>query len=207
MENINSTYNTRQDKLLMPEYGRNIQMMVDYALSLTNREERQRCAETIIQTMAQLQSQLSGQSDFYHKLWNHLARIANYELDIDYPVEIVAKEVVKRHPEPMAYPMQHIRHRHYGYLIEEGLRHATQLSDEGQRKEYVERLANQMKQSLCWWNPDSMDEELVAADIARYTDNELGINLNEFKFAPVSPNGHSLLNAKKQDRQRNRKKK
>lgn len=191
----------------MPEYGRNIQQMVNYALTLTNREERQRCAEFIISTMAQQQNQQSEQSDFYHKLWNHLARIANYQLDIDYPVDIVAEEMVKKHPEPMSYPMQHIRHRHYGFLIEEGLRQATQLNDEIQRNAYVERLANQMKQSLCWWNPDSMDEELVAADIARYSNNELELNLDEFKFAPVSPAGQSMLNAKKQDRQRNRKKK
>ena len=207
MNNINTTYNTCRDKLLMPEYGRYVQQMVDYALTLEDKHKRQRCAETIIEIMAQQQIEHSEQSDFYHKLWNHLARIANYELEIDYPVEIVAKEVVRRHPSPMAYPMQSIRHRHYGYLIERSLQQALSLEDEEQRTEYLSRLANQMKQSLGWWNADSMDNELVASDIERYTNNRLSLNLNEFKFAPVSTHNLSMFNLKKNERNRNKKKK
>lgn len=179
-------YNTQRDKLIMPEYGRSVQNMVDYALTLPTREQRQACAEKIISIMATLQSEQAGETDFMHKLWNHLARIAHYQLDIDYPVEIIPEEEVMQHPEPMHYPMKRITLRHYGHIIESFLDHARQMPPGEERDAYVAVIANQMKQSLFVWNPDSMDEQLIATDIRRYTDGELTLDLDKHTFAPVS---------------------
>ena len=106
----------------MPEYGRGIQNMVDVAVSIPERESRQRCAETIIAIMARIQQGQDQQPDFEQKLWNHLARMAHYKLDIDYPVEIVPEEQAFAHAAPLHYPMKHIRRKHYGYQVENALK-------------------------------------------------------------------------------------
>ena len=100
-------YNTQRKKLPMPEYGRGIQEMVDYALTLENREERQRCARTIVSIMGNMFPHLRDVPDFKHKLWDHLAIMADYKLDIDYPYEVTPRKVGgDGKPSPMAYPMK-----------------------------------------------------------------------------------------------------
>lgn len=178
-------YNTKRDQLVMPEYGRSIQNMIKLAVSLPTKSERQACAKTIVAVMARVQSQSTANEDLEQKLWNHVAHISHYQLDIDYPVEIVPEEKASQHPEPLHYPMKRIKRRHYGYLVEESLRYAQTLPEGEERDELVAMTANQMKQDLFVWNRDSMDEELVAEDIRRYTDGQLGIDLANFKFSQV----------------------
>lgn len=169
----------------MPEYGRGIQKMVELAISLPTKEERQICANTIVAIMSRVLPPIPGQEDYDQKLWNHLARIAHYELDIDYPVEIVREEEVLAHPKRLHYPMKDIRRKHYGYLIEETLRYAQTLPEGEERQMITEMAANQMKQNLFVWNRDSMDEELIAQDIEKYSKGQLHIDLENFHFAPV----------------------
>lgn len=178
-------YNTQRNKLNMPEYGRGVQSMVELAISLPTKEERQICANTIISIMSRVLPPIPGQEDYNHKLWNHLARIARYELDIDYPVEIVREEEALAHPKPLHYPMKNIHRRHYGYLIEETLRYAQTLPEGEERQKITEMVANQMKQNLFVWNRDAMDDELIAQDIDRYTKGELHLDLENFRFASV----------------------
>lgn len=186
-------YNTQRNKLVMPEYGRGIQKMVELAISLPKKEERQKCAATIVAIMSRIQPQTSSQDDYEHKLWNHLARIARYQLDVDYPVEIVTEEETLAHPKPLRYPMKRITRRHYGHLVEESLRYAQTLPEGEERDELLKMTANQMKQNLFMWNKDSMDEALVAQDISRYTDGILKLDLGKFKFASVGvPNLQQL---------------
>ncbi len=179
-------YNTKRDKLVMPEYGRAIQDMVKLAVSLPSKDKRQACAKAIVSVMARVYPQTSSPEDQEHKLWNHIAHISQYKLDVDYPVQIVPEEEASAHPAPLHYPMKKIKRRHYGYLVEESLRYAQTLPECEERDELVAMTANQMKQDLFVWNKDSMDEELVAEDIERYTDGQLGIDLESFKFASVS---------------------
>ena len=94
IEKVSVDYNTEREKLLLPEYGRCVQQMVDHAKSLEDKEERQRCATTIVALMANMTEQHGDPEDFRQKLWNHLAAIANYELDIDYPVTIEKLEAM-----------------------------------------------------------------------------------------------------------------
>ena len=150
-------YNTQREQLVMPEYGRGIQMMVDLAVKIENREERQRCAQAIVKIMSNLLPSTTSKEDEEHRLWNHLARIAHYQLDIDYPVNIVPQEEVQAHPAPLPYPMKDIKRRHYGYLVEQTLEYAKTIEDEELRRALTESVANQMKQDLFIWNRDSMD--------------------------------------------------
>ena len=195
-------YNTQREQLVMPEYGRGIQMMVDMAVQIEDREERQRCANTIVKIMAGILPSTASKEDDEHRLWNHLARIAHYRLDIDYPVNIIPQEEVQAHPAPLAYPMKFIKRRHYGYLVEQALDYAKTLEDEEQRRLITECIANQMKQDLFIWNRDSMDNALVAQDIERYSDGELSLDLDEFSFEAVgeSPLQNSESGKKKKRR-------
>ena len=129
-------YNTQRKKLPMPEYGRGIQEMVDYALTLENREERQRCARTIVSIMGNMFPHLRDVPDFKHKLWDHLAIMADYKLDIDYPYEVTPRKVGgDSKPSPMAYPMKKIRYRHYGALLEALIRKLAEMPEGAEREE------------------------------------------------------------------------
>lgn len=187
----------------MPEYGRSVQDMVQLAMTLPEKEQRQACAKHIVKTMEQLHPMQMAKEDVTHKLWNHLARISGYKLDIDYPVEIVAEEQAKKHPDPLPYPMKKIRRKHYGVLIEQALELAMQMPEGMERDELVRRAANQMKQNLFVWNKDSMDANVIAQDIARYTNGKIQLDLNTFHFAPVgmpAPQNAQMGKKKKKNR-------
>lgn len=178
-------YNTQRKKLPMPEYGRGIQNMVDYALTIEDRAERQRCANTIVSIMGNMFPHLRDVPDFNHKLWDHLAAMSNYQLDIDYPYEITPAATLHAKPKPLAYPMKRIHYRHYGYLLESLLKKLKDMEEGPQRDALVRLVANQMKQSLYNWNKDAMDDEKIAADIAHYTEGKVTLDLNNFHFASV----------------------
>ena len=178
-------YNTQREKLQMPEYGRGIQQMIEYAVMIEDRAERQRCAESIFSVMMDMQPQLREQPDYKHRIWDHIAYISNYRLDIDYPFEITRLGNEAQKPEPMKYPMKEIRQRQYGHLIEEAPKLLAEMPEGEARDELLAQVANQMKQSLFIWNRDAMDEEKVESDIAHYTDGKVKLDLENFHFAPV----------------------
>ena len=178
-------YNTQREKLQMPEYGRGIQQMIEYAVTIEDRAERQRCAESIFSVMMDMQPQLREQPDYKHRIWDHIAYISNYRLDIDYPCEITRLGNEAQKPEPMKYPMKEIRQRQYGHLIEEALKLLAEMPEGEARDELLAQVANQMKQSLFIWNRDAMDEEKVESDIAHYTGGKVKLDLENFHFAPV----------------------
>ena len=180
-------YNTQREKLQMPEYGRGIQQMIEYAVTIEDRAERQRCAESIFSVMMDMQPQLREQPDYKHRIWDHIAYISNYRLDIDYPFEITRLGNEAQKPEPMKYPMKDIRQRQYGHLIEEALKLLAEMPEGEARDELLAQVANQMKQSLFIWNRDAMDEEKVESDIAHYTGGKVKLDLENFHFAPVQP--------------------
>lgn len=179
-------YNTQREQLVMPEYGRAIQDMVDIATDMPDKNERTKCARGIIAIMARIMHEQSSQPDFETKLWNHLARMSQYKLDIDYPVEIVPMEQIHSHPSPLHYPMKNIDRKHYGFLVEECLHYAAELPEGKERDTLVQMVANQMKQDLFTWNRDSMDENLIIQDIAKYTDGKIHLDPATFRFGSVS---------------------
>lgn len=179
----------------MPEYGRGIQNMVDHALTLTDRAERQRCAQTIVNIMGNMFPHLRDVPDFKHKLWDHLAIMADYKLDIDYPYEITKSELLVSKPQPMVYPMKRIRYRHYGFLLETLLKKLKDMPEGEERDALVQMVADQMKRSLFNWNKDAMEDDKIAADVACYTDGKVKLDLEHFRFAPLqgkTPVAHSM---------------
>ncbi len=195
------TYNTQREKLILPEYGRGIQEMVAICLGIEDRAQRQLCAETIVGIMATMNPEGRQQADYEHKLWDQLAILSNYQLDIDWPYEVVKQEEMTARPRPLKYPMQRIRFRHYGHLTEAFMKHLCDMEEGPEREELTGMMANYMKRSLYNWNRDAMDERKVDADLASYTDGIARVP-EGFRFASVT-NGHLPgSNASKKKRKR-----
>lgn len=190
-------YNTQRDKLSMPEYGRAVQDMVQHALGIEDKAERQRCAQTIVDVMANMQPMLREQPDFRQKLWDHLAYMSNYELDVDYPYPVTRLDDDTTKPAPLSYPQKNIRNRHYGFLLEQMLAHLATLPEGEERSALTQYVADQMKQSLFDWNRDAMDAEKIASDIARYTDGRVQLDLDNFTFDNVIQGGMQNAGKKK----------
>lgn len=166
-------YNTTREKLIMPEYGRGVQQMVEHCKTIADKKERMRCAQSIINTMATMAAQTVDKEDFQKKLWNHFAAIALYDLDIDYPVEIERMDDENTAPEPLPYPQRLIKKRNYGTLIEQFNEHLATMSEGVQRDQLTLMVANHMKRDLSNWSTDSMSDEKVADDMAYYTDGKI----------------------------------
>lgn len=187
----------------MPEYGRTVQDMVCYALTITDRDERQRCAETIISIMANMNPSMREQPDFAHRLWDHLAYISHYELDVDYPYPVTHLDDETVKPAPLAYPKKRIRNRHYGYIMERLLEHLATMPEGEERDALTKYLADQMKQSLYDWNRDAMDADKIASDIARYTDGRVMLDLDNFVFdAVIQGNNNQSSSGKKKKKKK-----
>lgn len=175
-------YNTQREKLKLTEYGRCIQEMVNYAMSLDDRKERQRCAYTIIDLMANMQSFTGNAEDFYQKLWNHLAYISDYKLDIDYPVEIQHIDKQETHRDTVPYPQKRIARRHYGAIIEQLTKQLTEMEPGPERDELTRLVANQMKLALAKWNSNALDDEKILSDLAEYTNGKISLLPSEINL-------------------------
>ena len=175
-------YNTQREKLRLPEYGRCIQEMVNYAVALEDKKERQRCAFTIIDLMANMQTFTGNPDDFYQKLWNHLAFISDYQLDIDYPVEIQHINEQEKKRERIPYPQKRIARRHYGSIIEQLTKKLTEMEPGAERDELTLLVANQMKRALANWNSNALDDEKILSDLAEYTDKKISLIPSEIKL-------------------------
>lgn len=178
-------YNTKREKLILPEYGREVQNMVDYAVSLPSKEERQRCAEAIVAIMDRMFPQNRDSADHAQKLWDHLAIMSNFKLDIDYPYDVSQAKTITKKPDPMPYPMTKIPVRHYGKMMFEVFDKLKSMEPGEERDELIRLTANQMKRDLYQWGHGSSDDEKVASDLARYTDGKVQLDLDHFEFDKV----------------------
>ncbi len=178
-------YNTKREKLILPEYGREVQNMVDYAVSLPSKEERQRCAEAIVAIMDRMFPQNRDSADHVQKLWDHLAIMSNFKLDIDYPYDVSQAKTITKKPDPMPYPMTKIPVRHYGKMMFEVFDKLKSMEPGEERDELIRLTANQMKRDLYQWGHGSSDDEKVASDLARYTDGKVQLDLDHFEFDKV----------------------
>jgi hypothetical protein len=193
-------YNTQREKLLMPEYGREIQKMVDHAVSLPTKEERQLCAETIVRLMENKNPQVQESANAEQALWDHLYLMSQKQLDIDWPFDVSEAEKILSKPQPMAHPTGGARMRHYGRLIEELFEKLKTMPEGDERDELVRLTANQMKRNLAAWGHGSMDDEKVADDLARFTDGKIQLDLSSFHFENTIPMGNSKNNGKKKNK-------
>ena len=166
-------YNTQDPKLRLPEYGRLVMQMVEHALEIPDKKARTAYAYEIIRVMETVNENLQWEDNYEQKLWDHLALLSNYQLDIDYPVEVRREEDAEP-VKKLSYPGNHIHHRHYGRLVEQLLETINSMPDGQQRDDYVASVAIRMRDNLIEWRGDlGHTEEKVAADIEEYTKGEV----------------------------------
>lgn len=183
-------YNTQLKKLTLPEYGRNIQQMVDHCLTIEDREERTRCAHSIINIMGNLFPNLRNVEDFKHKLWDHLAIMSDFKLDIDYPCEIIKPDNLNSQPNKIEYSTSNIRYRHYGRNIEEMIKKASEMEEGEERDALISLIAHHMKKLMLAVNNEGVDDAKILKDLRDYSHGAINLNheeyhLHEFKEAPT----------------------
>jgi len=171
--------------MALPEYGRNVQKMVDHIKTIEDRAERNRAARTVIQVMGNLNPHLRDEGDFRHKLWDHLSLIASFELDIDSPYPVPEPTKFFEKPGLVPYQQGNIRFLHYGRIVEVMIDAACELPD-GEEKEYLTTLiVNQMKKSYITWNRSQVADEVIINDMTKLSKGRLkmteGVRLLEIK--------------------------
>lgn len=179
-------YNTQRELLQMPEYGREIQRMIDHAVTLPTKEERLLCAKTIVKLMETKVPQIHENSGYEQTLWDHLYIMSHKQLDIDWPYDISGAEKFHNKPQPMKLPQSNVRLRHYGKLVSELLEKLKEMPEGGERNELIRLTANQMKRDLVQWGHGSIDDEKVADDMARMTDGAVQLDLSNFVFERIN---------------------
>ena len=179
-------YNTHREQLLMPEYGREIQKMVDYAVSLTDKSERQNCAQEIVRMMETKVPELHDNADFEQTLWDHLYLMSHKQLDIDWPFDVTAAEKLQERPKAIPLPQEGMRLRHYGKLLEQLFEKLKTMPEGEERDALTFYTANQMKRNLMTWGHGSMSDEKVADDLARFTDGVIQLDLSTMKLDKVT---------------------
>lgn len=195
-------YNTQLKKLALPEYGRNIQRMVDYCCTIPDKDERTRCAYTIIKTMGNIFPQLRDEADYKHKLWDHLAIMSDFKLDIDYPYEIVKEENLETKPEPVKYKLEHIKMRHYGKIIERMIERACEYPEGKEKDALIMLIANHMKKVIYLINKEDVEDAKIFKDLAFYSHGKINLDpathsLHQFKEATAATAPKNASNKKK----------
>lgn len=187
-------YNTSRKKMTLPEYGRNIQRMVDYVVSIEDKEKRNRLAHALIGIMGNMNPHLRDISDFKHKLWDHLAIISDFKLDIDSPYPPPSKEVLEQKPDAVPYSNAEIKYKHYGKTLELLVEEAIAMPEGEERDALIMLTANHMKKSYLQWNKDAVTDDVIFNDLKNLSEGKIDltgsdIQLSEAKdFQPNKPN-------------------
>ncbi len=190
-------YNTQRKKLVLPEYGRHIQQMVDYIVGVEDSEERNRLAKSLIAVMGNLNPHLRDVNDFRHKLWDHLFVMSDFKLDIDSPYPKPNLQTYQEKPRKVPYPSNPIRFKHYGRIIEQMIEKAVEMEDGPEREAFKQLIANQMKKANITWNKESVSDEDIFRDMETLSNGKLVmapgsklIDKREFKNSNVRNKHH-----------------
>ena len=170
MENVeNMEYNTTRNHLVIREYGRHIQKMVEYVLTLEDREKRQKNAYALIELMGFLNPHLKNVEDFRHKLWDHLFLISDFKLDVDSPYPIPTRETLKAKPQQLAYPKRYPRYNHLGKNIEIVIDKALKEEDSEKRQGFANAIAYYMKLTYSNWHKELVHDDNIQTEISAIT--------------------------------------
>jgi hypothetical protein len=169
-------YNTSRKKLVLPEYGRNIHMMVEYIKTIEDKAERTRLAHAVVAVMGNLNPHLRDINDFKHKLWDHIALISEFDIDIDYPYAPPRPETFVEKPKRVEYGTHNMAYRHYGKSIEMIIDKALELPDSPEKDALLNTIANHMKKSYLTWNRESVDDEVILKDLTKISKGKVDIS-------------------------------
>jgi len=170
-------YNALRSRLILPEYGRNIQMMVEYAKNIEDEQERTRAANAIITIMGSMNPHLRDINDFKHKLWDHLAIMSNFGLNIETPYPLPSLEELHEKPEIVPYPTHNIKYRHYGHIIELMIDKIKTLEEGSEKENLIAVISNHMKKSYTTWNnKDLVNDEIIYKNMEELSEGSITAN-------------------------------
>ena len=194
-------YNTNRTKLLMPEYGRNIQQMVEYCKSLPSKEERNEVAKTIVEFMGQRNPHLRDEENYKHKLWDHLYILADYDLDVDAPYPFPTKEELDQKPNRIDYPSFDNEYKFYGKSILQLIDRAIELEEGEEKEALIQVIANNMKKSYNVYNKEHVQDEVIFRHLKELSQDKL--DLTGIETLDKSKIYHSSRNKRNNHKKRN----
>ena len=172
-------YNTSREEMIIPEYGRHIQKMINYASSRKTKDDRNKLAKAIISIMGNLQPHLRDVPDFQHKLWDQLFIMSDFKLDADSPFEKPSKEILDAKPDPLSYPQSYPKYRFYGNNIKIMIDEAVKW-DKGEMKEaLIYTIANHMKKCFLNWNKDNVEDAVIFDHLFELSDGKIDIRKSD----------------------------
>ena len=202
-------YNTNRTKLLMPEYGRNIQQMVEYCKSLPSKEERNEVAKTIVEFMGQRNPHLRDEENYKHKLWDHLYILADYDLDVDAPYPFPTREELGQKPNRMDYPSFENEYKFYGKSILQLIDKAIELEEGEEKEALIQVIANNMKKSYNVYNKEHVQDEVIFRHLKELSQDKLDLTgietLDKSKIYHPSRNKRNNYKKRNHHSQKNRK--
>ena len=197
-------YNTERNQLLMPEYGRHIQQLVEHCKSLATKEERNEMALAIVEFIGQRNPHLRDEENYKHKLWDHLYILANYELDVDAPYPFPTREELAQKPKKMEYPKLQGDYKFYGKSILQLIEKAIELEEGDEKEALIEVIANNMKKSYNVYNKEHVQDEVIFRHLKELSENRL--DLTSIDSLEKSRIYHSNNKNKNQNQKNNSKK-
>lgn len=189
-------YNTQLKKLLLPEYGRNIQQMVDHCITIENRDERTKCAYSIINTMGNIFPNLRDDEEFRHKLWDHLVIMSDFKLDIDFPYDVISAENLQTTPQMLSHNTVPITYRHYGKYLQLMIEKLVSLEDGDEKEALSLMIANHMKKMLLTVNCD-VDDARVFNDLYNLSNGNIKLDAENCHLHQFKENSCQQNNSKK----------
>lgn len=203
-------YNTKRTQLIIPEYGRHVQMMINQILETEEREERNKMARAVIGIMGNMNPHLRDVPDFQHKLWDQLFIMSNFQLDVDSPFEKPQQEILEQKPDRLAYPQRNPKYRFYGNNIKSMINVAMNWEDGDLKNALVYNIANHMKKCFLNWNKDTVQDEVIFNHLLELSDNKLKVREEDLPLTDASEflkirskNGNGSKNNQKQRNKRN----
>ncbi|MCX7987487.1 MAG: DUF4290 domain-containing protein [Bacteroidales bacterium] len=176
-------YNTKRKKLVLPEYGRHIHKLVDYLMTIPDREERTKAAHALVAVMGNLNPHLRDVVDFKHKLWDHLAIMSDFKIDIDAPYPLPTKSAFDVKPRKVPYNQHPIQYKHYGKIIEQMIHKAVEMPEGEEKSTLIEMIANLMKRQYLTWNRDAVTDEVILKDLYELSKGKIKITSDMLKLS------------------------
>ena len=197
-------YNTSKSKLIIPEYGRNIQQLIEHAKTIEDPDYRQAFVEKIVDLMQQMHPQSRNVEDYVTKLWSHVFLIANYELKVAPPCIIPSRDEVYKKPERIPYPSSRVRYRHYGKNIQEMINKAIAMEDPEKKAAFTKVIGAYMKLAYKTWNQDSVSDEVIRKNLSVLSKGELSLPEDADISKLVNPKRTTKRNNSSSGREQNK---
>lgn len=193
-------YNTDLEPIVLPEYGRNIQKLVEYCVLIEDREERTACAYAIADTMADMFPELAAEGGISHSIWDYLNIMSKFKLDVDFPCDVMTEEKLNPKPNKIPYPSSNIRYRHYGKNIEQMIGILTEMEDGEEKDAFISMIAHHMKKLMLLHNKEGVADAKILKDLAEYSHGKIVLDPNVYLL-------HEFQEREQQQRQTNKKNK